>query len=59
MIRVTACLLMALAQPAGAFDLALPVACSVGDDCFIQKYFDHDPGKGRKDFLCGHLIPTP
>jgi murein DD-endopeptidase MepM/ murein hydrolase activator NlpD len=35
--------------------LELPVACSVGEDCFIQNFFDHDPGSGRTDYACGRL----
>lgn len=32
-----------------------PVDCALGQDCFIQNYFDTDPGPGRRDFACGHL----
>lgn len=46
---------MALALPAGAFDLQQPVACTLGEDCYIQQYFDHDPGPGAADFFCGPL----
>lgn len=44
------------AAPACA-DIALvpPVACTLGETCFIQNYFDTDPGPGRRDFACGHL----
>jgi murein DD-endopeptidase MepM/ murein hydrolase activator NlpD len=35
--------------------LELPVRCSLGQDCFIQNYFDHDPGSGWIDYSCGHL----
>jgi len=37
-----------------AFDL--PVKCRVGTDCFIQQYFDHDPGPGAKDYRCGTMV---
>ncbi|MBL4918941.1 M23 family metallopeptidase [Szabonella alba] len=40
---------------AGAFSLQWPVACSLGQDCFIQQYPDHDPGPGAVDFTCGPL----
>lgn len=30
-----------------------PLACTLGDDCFIQNYMDHDPGPGSFDFTCG------
>lgn len=46
---------MALAFPAGAFELAQPVACDLGKTCFIQQYADHDPGPGADDFSCGTL----
>jgi murein DD-endopeptidase MepM/ murein hydrolase activator NlpD len=42
--------------PAVALDiitLDLPVACTVGKTCFIQQYFDHDPGPGAADYTCG------
>ena len=35
--------------------LDLPIRCSPGRDCFIQNYFDHDPGLGWADYACGHL----
>jgi hypothetical protein len=41
---------------AGAFDLAWPVHCTLGEDCFVQNYFDHDPGPGSTDFSCGSLV---
>ena len=48
-------LALALATPAGAIDLALPADCTLGDTCYIQQYFDHDPGPGAQDFTCGGL----
>jgi len=51
----TTLLSLALAQPAGAFDLAWPVACTLGETCHIQQYFDHDPGRQATDFTCGLL----
>lgn len=33
----------------------VPVRCELGRDCFIQNYFDQDPGPGWKDYACGHL----
>lgn len=35
--------------------LEIPVDCEVGKTCFIQNYFDDDPGPGRKDYACGRL----
>lgn len=46
---------LALAQPAGAIELAWPVACQLGETCYIQQYLDHDPGPGAQDFTCGPL----
>ncbi|WP_291238878.1 M23 family metallopeptidase [Gemmobacter sp.] len=40
---------------AGAFELALPVACDLGKTCFIQHYPDHDPGPAAQDHACGSL----
>ena len=33
--------------------LALPIACSLGRDCWINRYVDHDPTEGIRDYLCG------
>lgn len=54
MIRALALLFFAPA-PAGAFDLAFPADCTLGESCFIQQYPDHDPGPGAQDFTCGPL----
>lgn len=48
-------LTLALATPAGAFELAWPVACTLGKTCYVQHYVDHDPGPGQRDFTCGSL----
>lgn len=55
MIRLPVGLTLALALPAGAFELSLPVDCVLGDSCYIQQYPDHDPGPGATDFTCGSL----
>lgn len=55
MIRTAAILTLALAFPAGAFELQQPVDCTLGETCYIQQYFDHDPGPGSTDFSCGLL----
>lgn len=41
--------------PAGAFDLALPLDCTLNESCFVQHLFDHDSGPGTRDFACGAL----
>ena len=43
-------------QSAGAqsgFQLALPIDCTLGADCFIQQYVDADPGPEARDYRCG------
>jgi murein DD-endopeptidase MepM/ murein hydrolase activator NlpD len=42
-----------LATPAFALELALPVACEVGSNCWVQQYVDHDAGPGATDYSCG------
>ena len=33
--------------------LSLPIACQLGETCFIQNYVDVDPGPGVRDYMCG------
>lgn len=47
--------LFSLATPAGAFQLAWPMDCTLGQTCHIQHYVDRDPGPGARDFTCGTL----
>lgn len=47
-------LLLAAAAPAAAFELSLPIDCTIGTDCAIQSYVDRDPGEDRRDYMCGH-----
>ncbi|MFC2970076.1 M23 family metallopeptidase [Acidimangrovimonas pyrenivorans] len=35
--------------------MKLPIACTLGQTCFIQNYVDDDPGPGAEDFTCGPL----
>lgn len=46
-----------LAAPAAAgdFRLQFPLDCTLGQDCHIQQFVDHDPGPGATDFTCGTL----
>jgi len=49
---------LVLAAPAAARpleDLALPIACAPGIDCWVLRYVDHDPGPGVRDYVCGGL----
>lgn len=54
-----ALLLMTLtsALPASAevFLLSPPIDCTLGQDCFIQQYMDHDAGPAASDFTCNGL----
>lgn len=56
MVGRLAALLVLAARPCLADPvLTLPVACTPGDDCYVQNYFDHDPGPGVRDPMCGGL----
>jgi murein DD-endopeptidase MepM/ murein hydrolase activator NlpD len=33
--------------------LSVPIACTLGETCFIQSYVDVDPGPGVLDYMCG------
>ncbi|UWQ59413.1 M23 family metallopeptidase [Leisingera caerulea] len=48
---------LSLAAPAAAgdFRLQFPLDCTLGQDCHIQQFVDHDPGPGATDFTCGTL----
>jgi hypothetical protein len=37
------------------FQAGWPLACRPGVDCWVQNYFDHDPGPGVKDYRCGPM----
>lgn len=54
-ILLTTVFAITLSTSARALTLEIPVACTVGEDCFIQNYVDVDPGPGWKDFTCGPL----
>jgi hypothetical protein len=48
--------LLMLPAAAGMPDeLALPIDCKPGADCWILRYVDHDPGPGVRDYRCGGL----
>ena len=55
-MRLALAVAVLAAAPALA-DIVLipPVDCTLGEDCFVQNYFDTDPGPGHRDFACGHL----
>lgn len=56
-LALAALLSLAAAPPARAETprFGLPVDCAMGTVCLIQKYVDHDPGPGRRDYACGRL----
>ena len=35
--------------------LGIPIDCTLGRDCFVQNYFDVDPGPDASDHACGPL----
>ena len=43
------------AVAADPLHLTFPLECTMGGDCFVQNYVDHDPGPGFKDFHCGTM----
>jgi hypothetical protein len=59
MIRPIALLVpLVLATPAAARpleQLALPIDCAPGVDCWVLRYVDHEPGPGVRDYMCGSL----
>lgn len=46
---------LACAGQALSFDLASPLDCTLGEDCYIQQFFDRDAGPGWQDYRCGTL----
>ncbi|MEH7828386.1 M23 family metallopeptidase [Gemmobacter denitrificans] len=55
MIRALSLGLILAPAAAGAFDLGLPVACTLGETCHIQQFPDRDPGPAARDYTCGSL----
>ena len=47
--------LLGLVPPLAAQEprFVLPIACALGETCFIQSYPDTDPGAAAKDYRCG------
>ena len=46
----------AQAAQAAPISLQKPIACTIGKDCFIQQYADHDAGPGEADYMCGTAV---
>ncbi len=36
-------------------NLVLPLDCQPGQNCWVVRYVDHDPGTGAKDYACGGM----
>ncbi len=36
-------------------NLLLPLDCTLGQDCWVVRYVDHDPGPGVMDYTCGGM----
>lgn len=52
---IPALFVLALTTPAFASDdfrLEFPVDCTVGQDCWVVNYMDHDPGTKHLDYQC-------
>ncbi|MFZ4541261.1 MAG: M23 family metallopeptidase [Rickettsiales bacterium] len=47
-------LIVAMWLPFGAhaFTIHWPLACTLGEDCFIQNFVDHDTTRAAHDFVC-------
>ena len=43
------------ASSAQSLELQWPVACTIGADCVIQNYVDHDASRDAQDYTCGTL----
>lgn len=54
-VAVLAAVFAAPAHAGEAPAFAFPAACALGVTCFVQNYFDHDPGPATADFTCGSL----
>lgn len=40
-------------SPSGGFSMRLPVACRLGEDCWIARYADRATGDAKADYRCG------
>jgi len=54
---LAAALLLAVSSPPAADTqpFAWPVDCAPGEDCWIVRHVDRDPGPGVRDVACGEL----
>lgn len=54
-VIVLALIMSAMPLRAEAPRLSLPIACTVGETCWLVNFVDHAPGPGVTDFRCGGL----
>jgi len=47
--------LIVVASAGGTIGLGFPLECTLGVNCFVQNYVDHDPSGGYRDFHCGAM----
>lgn len=52
---ISALLVCLTAAPLASFELGLPLDCTPGEDCWLVRLVDHDPGPGFADHRCGTL----
>ncbi len=50
---VVTLLIVLFAAPAFALELVSPVVCTIGQNCWVQQYFDHDATAAATDYACG------
>ncbi|PIB24662.1 hypothetical protein BFP76_05625 [Amylibacter kogurei] len=55
-VSMISALFVCLAHNGYANDIALqfPLDCTLGQDCFVQQFMDHDDTNDARDFTCGH-----
>jgi murein DD-endopeptidase MepM/ murein hydrolase activator NlpD len=44
---------LVMPMAANAFSLSWPVECTLGQNCFLQNFVDHDTSPAARDFTCG------
>jgi murein DD-endopeptidase MepM/ murein hydrolase activator NlpD len=47
--------LIGRAAAGGSLALGFPLECTLGVNCYVQNYVDHDSGPGYRDFHCGAM----
>lgn len=52
-VMLFCCVVVAGPSHAQEIELGLPIACELGETCWVQQYVDRDPGSGVRDYACG------